>query len=72
MIRNGMRPIHPEEILRGEYLELLKMSVNALSMRCMYRLPGTLRRYLCLKLEILQALEKPNGCPDCLVNGQPE
>jgi hypothetical protein len=82
MIRNGMRPIHSEEILRGEYLDLLKMSVNA-HFQCVactdyrlptidYRLPGTLRRYLCLKLEILQALEKPNGCPDCLVNGQPE
>ena len=31
MIRNGMRPIHPGEILRGEYLEPLEMSVNALA-----------------------------------------
>lgn len=31
MIRNGMRPIHPGEILREEYLEPLDMSVNALS-----------------------------------------
>lgn len=31
MIRNGMRPIHPGEILREEYLEPLAMSVNALS-----------------------------------------
>jgi|SRR5680860_639626 addiction module HigA family antidote len=31
MIRNGMRPIHPGEILREEYLEPLEMSVNALS-----------------------------------------
>ena len=27
----GMRPIHPGEILREEYLEPLAMSVNALS-----------------------------------------
>lgn len=31
MTRNGMRPIHPGEILREEYLEPLEMSVNALS-----------------------------------------
>ena len=31
MIRNGMRPIHPGEILRDEYLEPLEMSVNALA-----------------------------------------
>ncbi|MCK0165638.1 HigA family addiction module antitoxin [Marinobacter sp. S6332] len=31
MTRNGMRPIHPGEILREEYLEPLAMSVNALS-----------------------------------------
>ncbi len=31
MTRNGMRPIHPGEILREEYLEPLGMSVNALS-----------------------------------------
>tara|TARA_R110000824_G_scaffold207846_1_gene393392 strand:- start:20625 stop:20924 length:300 start_codon:yes stop_codon:yes gene_type:complete len=31
MTRNGMRPIHPGEILREEYLEPLDMSVNALS-----------------------------------------
>lgn len=31
MIQNGMRPIHPGEILREEYLEPLGMSVNALS-----------------------------------------
>ena len=31
MIHNGMRPIHPGEILREEYLEPLDMSVNALS-----------------------------------------
>jgi addiction module HigA family antidote len=32
MTRNGMRPIHPGEILREEYLTPLEMSVNALSM----------------------------------------
>ena len=31
MTSNGMRPIHPGEILREEYLEPLEMSVNALS-----------------------------------------
>ena len=31
MTHNGMRPIHPGEILREEYLEPLEMSVNALS-----------------------------------------
>jgi addiction module HigA family antidote len=31
MTFNGMRPIHPGEILREEYLEPLEMSVNALS-----------------------------------------
>jgi addiction module HigA family antidote len=33
MAKNGMRPIHPGEILREEYLVPLKMSVNALSHR---------------------------------------
>jgi addiction module HigA family antidote len=32
MIKNNMRPIHPGEILREEYLEPLGMSANALSM----------------------------------------
>lgn len=31
MFKNGMRPIHPGEILREEYLAPLSMSVNALS-----------------------------------------
>ena len=31
MINNGMRPIHPGEILREDYLEPLGMSVNALA-----------------------------------------
>ncbi|TCT03774.1 HigA family addiction module antitoxin [Paralcaligenes ureilyticus] len=31
MSKNGMRPIHPGEILREEYLTPLNMSVNALS-----------------------------------------
>jgi addiction module HigA family antidote len=31
MTNNGMRPIHPGEILREEFLEPLGMSVNALS-----------------------------------------
>jgi addiction module HigA family antidote len=31
MIKNGMRPVHPGEILREEYLLPLGMSVNALA-----------------------------------------
>jgi len=31
MTSNGMRPIHPGEILKEEYLDPLGMSVNALS-----------------------------------------
>jgi addiction module HigA family antidote len=31
MIANGMRPIHPGEILREDYLKPMGMSVNALS-----------------------------------------
>ena len=36
---NGMRPIHPGEILREEYLAPLAMSVNALAIKL--RVPGT-------------------------------
>lgn len=32
-IKNGMRPVHPGEILREEYLKPLNMSVNALAKR---------------------------------------
>ena len=31
MVKNGMRPIHPGEILREEYLHPLDMSANALA-----------------------------------------
>ncbi|RUP24150.1 MAG: addiction module antidote protein, HigA family [Curvibacter sp.] len=31
MIKNGMRPIHPGEILRAEYLEPLGISAHALA-----------------------------------------
>jgi addiction module HigA family antidote len=31
MVKNGMRPVHPGEVLREEYLEPLGMSVNALA-----------------------------------------
>ena len=31
MFKNGMRPIHPGEILREDYLVPLEMSVNALA-----------------------------------------
>jgi addiction module HigA family antidote len=36
---NGMRPIHPGEILREEYLAPLTMSVNALATKL--RVPAT-------------------------------
>ena len=39
MARDGMRAIHPGEILREEYLEPLGMSVNALAIRL--RVPPT-------------------------------
>ncbi|MCL2656119.1 MAG: HigA family addiction module antitoxin [Betaproteobacteria bacterium] len=32
MVKNGMRPVHPGEILREEYLVPLGMSVNALAL----------------------------------------
>lgn len=31
MIKNGMHPIHPGEILKEEYLTIMGMSVNALA-----------------------------------------
>ncbi len=31
MIKNGMRPVHPGEILREDYLKPLDMSANALA-----------------------------------------
>ncbi|HEV2442351.1 MAG TPA: HigA family addiction module antitoxin [Steroidobacteraceae bacterium] len=31
--KNGMRPVHPGEVLREEYLRPLDMSVNALAKR---------------------------------------
>lgn len=39
MVKNGMRPIHPGEILREEYLLPLGMSVNALATAL--RVPAT-------------------------------
>jgi len=33
MIKNGMRPVHPGEVLREEFLAPLEMSANALAMR---------------------------------------
>jgi addiction module HigA family antidote len=39
MAYNGMRPIHPGEILGEEYLIPLGMSVNALAMQL--RIPAT-------------------------------
>jgi len=39
MIKNNMRPIHPGEILREEYLGPLGMSANALSIHL--RIPAT-------------------------------
>ena len=31
MFKNGMRPVHPGEVLREDYLAPLKMSANALA-----------------------------------------
>ena len=31
MYRNGMRPVHPGEVLREDYLQALGMSANALA-----------------------------------------
>ena len=39
MIKNEMRPIHPGEVLREEYLLPLEMSVNSLAQRL--RVPAT-------------------------------
>jgi len=39
MNKNGMRPIHPGEILREEYLQPLGLSVNALATKL--RVPAT-------------------------------
>jgi len=39
MTKNEMRPIHPGEIIREEYLQALGMSVNALSQKL--RVPAT-------------------------------
>lgn len=33
MSKNGMRPIHPGEVLREDYLESLDMSANALAIK---------------------------------------
>ena len=35
MIKNGMRPVHPGEVLREDYLKPLGMSTNALAKRFM-------------------------------------
>lgn len=39
MVKNGMRPVHPGEILREEYLAPIGMSVHALSQAL--RVPAT-------------------------------
>ncbi len=39
MIHNGMRPVHPGEILREEFLKPLRLSVNALALAL--RVPAT-------------------------------
>ena len=38
-MRNGMRPVHPGEILREDYLAALGLSVNALAIAL--RIPAT-------------------------------
>jgi addiction module HigA family antidote len=39
MVKNGMRPVHPGEILREEYLTPMGISVHALSQAL--RVPAT-------------------------------
>ncbi len=39
MLKNGMRPIHPGEVLREDFLVPLKLSVNALATAL--RVPST-------------------------------
>lgn len=39
MVTNGMRPVHPGEVLREEYLHPLGLSVNALALAL--RIPAT-------------------------------
>ena len=39
MVENGMRPVHPGEILRDEYLAPMGMSVHALAQAL--RVPAT-------------------------------
>lgn len=39
MLKNRMRPVHPGEVLREEYLEPLELSANALAMAL--RVPAT-------------------------------
>ena len=39
MVKNGMRPVHPGEILREEYLAPMGMSVHALAQAL--RVPAT-------------------------------
>ncbi|MFZ4792096.1 MAG: HigA family addiction module antitoxin [Candidatus Competibacteraceae bacterium] len=39
MINNGMRPVHPGEILREDFLQPLGLSVNALALAL--RVPST-------------------------------
>jgi len=40
MFKNGMRPVHPGEILREDYLAELGMSVNALAKSLHVPAPG--------------------------------
>lgn len=44
MTKNGMRPVHPGEILREEYLAQMGMSVHALSLAL--RVPATRLRMI--------------------------
>jgi plasmid maintenance system antidote protein VapI len=43
MVKNKMRPVHPGEILREEYLAPMGMSVHALRRHCVCRPRGCTR-----------------------------
>lgn len=42
MIKNGMRPVHPGEVLREDYLKPLHMSANALARHLLVPLPASM------------------------------
>ena len=50
MLKNNMRPIHPGEILREEYLNPLGLSANALSIQLRVPSPRCWSDWLCFCL----------------------